>query len=127
MSAGKFDRDGRYQSDANRVYRCSHQPETTGIVLGARGNDHALGQVTPGLGSLTLRVSKRSLGVIPRTVLIRLTGPATGLRGDYQGAGTLHRVVVFRKGRYDFYQPGMTGFYAGIACVIVNKQPEVLR
>jgi len=127
MSAGKFDRDGRYQSDVGNVYRCRPQPETSKARLNNRTNLYALGSVTPGLGSLKLVSPVTALGLSPRAVIVRLTGSIPASRGDYEGVGTLLRIVVFRLAVYDLYQVGGTGNYLGISCVIDRKQPEVLR
>ncbi len=127
MSAGKFDLDGKYESDQGNVYRCRPQPETKGLALGGVANAYPTGVVTAGLGSVTLTKSKRSLGVIPRTVTVRLTANGTGEQGDYEGEGSSHVVVVFNPAVYSDYAIGATGTYLGIACVLDFKQPEVLR
>jgi len=127
MSAGKFERNGKYESDVGNVYRCRPQPETRIMRLGGRFNGYPPGALTPGLGSLTLRRSARSQGVIPRYVIVRLTGPMPSVRGDYLGVGTTHKVVVFRLSSFLFYGVGTVGTYLGAACVLHYKQPEVLR
>jgi len=127
MSAGKFDLDGKYESDAGNVYRCRPQPETKALALDSVTNAYPSGAVTAGLGSVTLTKSKRSLGVIPRTVTVRLTANGTGEQGDYEGEGTSHVVVVFNPTAYAGYAIGDAGTYLGIACVLDFKSPEVLR
>ena len=127
MSAGKFDLAGKYESDAGNIYRCRPQPETKDLALGGAANAYPAGAITAGLGSVTLTKSKRSLGVIPRTVTVRLTADGAGDQGDYEGEGTSHVVVVFNPTVYAGYAIGDTGTYLGIACVLDFKQPEVLR
>jgi len=127
MSAGKFDLDGKYESDAGNVYRCRPQPETKGLTLSTDANAYPAGAITAGLGSVTLTKSKRSLGVIPRTVTVRLTADGTGEQGDYEGTGTSHVIVVFNPTLFAGYSIGDTGTYLGIACVLDFKSPEVLR
>ena len=127
MSAGKFDLNGKYQSDADNVYRAKPQPETAGLSLGGVANAYPAGTITPGLGSITLTKSKRSLGVIPRTVTVRFTADGTGATSDYEGEGTSQVVVVFNPTVYAGYEIGDTGTYLGIACVLDFKSPEVLR
>jgi len=127
MSAGKFDLDGKYESDAGNVYRCRPQPETKALSLDSVSNAYPAGAVTAGLGSVTLTKSKRSLGVIPRTVTVRLTADGTGAVGDYEGEGTSHVVVVFSPTAYTSYAIGDAGTYLGVACVLDFKSPEVLR
>jgi len=127
MSAGKFDLDGKYESDAGNVYRCRPQPETKAMSLDAATNAYPTGTITAGLGSVTLTKSKRSLGVIPRTVTVRLTADGAGNQGDYEGEGTSHVVVVFDPVKFTGYAIGDTGTYLGIACVLDFKSPEVLR
>jgi len=127
MSAGKFDLAGKYESDEGNVYRCRPQPETKGLTLATNANAYPTGAITAGLGSITLTKSKRSLGVIPRTVTVRLTADGTGDQGDYEGEGTSHVVVVFNPTVYAGYAIGDVGTYLGIACVLDFKQPEVLR
>jgi len=127
MSAGKFDLNGKYQSDADNVYRAKPQPETAGLSLGGVANAYPAGTITAGLGSITLTKSKRSLGVIPRTVTIRFTADGTGETADYEGDGTSQVVVVFNPTVWAGYAIGDTGTYLGIACVLDFKQPEVLR
>ena len=127
MSAGKFDLDGKYESDVGNIYRCRPQPETKALTLDAATNAYPAGGISAGLGSVTLTKSKRSLGVIPRTVTIRLTADGTGGQSDYEGEGTSHVVVVFDPVKFTGYAIGDTGTYLGIACVLDFKQPEVLR
>ena len=127
MSAGKFDLDGKYESDAGNVYRCRPQPETALMAIGGVTNAYPAGAITAGLGSVTLTKSKRSLGVIPRTVTVRLTEDGTGERADYEGEGTSHVVVVFNPTVFAGYAIGESGLYLGIACVVDFKSPEVLR
>jgi len=127
MSAGKFDLDGKYESDAGNVYRCRPQPETKAMSLDSVTNAYPAGAITAGLGSITLTKSKRSLGVIPRTVTVRLTADGTGEQGDYEGEGTSQVVVVFNPTVFAGYAIGDTGTYLGIACVLDFKSPEVLR
>jgi len=127
MSAGKFDLSGKYESDAGNVYRCRPQPETKDLTVDGVANAYPAGAITAGLGSLTLTKSKRSLGVIPRTVTVRFTADGTGNTGDYEGEGTSHVVVVFNPTVYAGHAIGEIGTYLGIACVLDFKQPEVLR
>jgi len=127
MSAGKFDLDGKYESDAGNVYRCRPQPETKAMTIDGVVNAYPSGAITAGLGSVTLTKSKRSLGVIPRSVTVRLTANGTGERADYEGIGTSHVVVVFNPSVFAGYAIGETGLYLGIACVLDFKSPEVLR
>jgi len=127
MSAGKFDLDGKYESDAGNVYRCRPQPETKALALDSVVNAYPAGTITAGLGSVTLTKSKRSLGVIPRTVTVRFTEDGTGDQGDYEGDGTSHVVVVFNPTTFAGYAIGDTGTYLGIACTLDFKSPEVLR
>ena len=127
MSAGKFDRDGKYLSNVGNVYRCRPQLETKGLILGGFSNSYPIPAPTAGVGSVALRASRRSLGVLPRSVSVRLLADGTGPTGDYEGLGTLHRVVVFRSARYNQYTVGVTGTYLGIACEVVSRQPEIVR
>jgi len=127
MSAGKFDLDGKYGSDAGNIYRCRPQPETKDMTLGGESNAYPAGAITAGLGSLTLTKSRRALGIIPRSVTVRMTAAPTGGQADYEGIGTSHNVVVFDQAQFDAYGIGDTGTYLGTAVVIDFKQPEVLR
>jgi hypothetical protein len=127
VSAGKFDLAGKYESDEGNVYRCRPQPETKALSLASVTNAYPTGAITAGLGSVTLTKSKRSLGVIPRSVTVRLTADGAGGQSDYEGEGTSHVVVVFDPAAYAGYAIGDTGTYLGIACVLDFKQPEVLR
>ena len=127
MSAGKFDLDGKYESDVGNIYRCRPQPETKALALDSVANAYPTGAITAGLGSVTLTKSKRSLGVIPRTVTVRFTADGTGETADYEGDGTSQVVVVFNPTVWAGYAIGDTGTYLGIACVLDFKQPEVLR
>jgi len=127
MSAGKYDLNGKYESDEGNIYRCRPQPETKALNLDTVENAYPTTAITAGLGSVTLTKSKRSLGVIPRTVTVRLTADGAGETGDYEGEGTSHVIVVFNPTVYAGYAIGDTGTYLGIACVLDFKQPEVLR
>ena len=127
MSAGKFDLNGKYESDVGNVYRCRPQPETKDMALGGASNAYPADAITAGLGSLTLTKSRRSLGVIPRSVTVRMTADPTGGQADYEGEGTSHNVVVFDQATFTAYSIGDTGTYLGTAVVLDFKQPEVLR
>ncbi len=127
MSAGKFDLDGKYESDVGNVYRCRPQPETKALTLDGTANAYPSGNVTAGIGSITLTKSKRSLGVIPRTVTIRLTADPTGEQGDYEGEGTSFVIPVFDPATWQTYSIGDVGTYLSTACVCDFKAPEQIR
>ncbi len=127
MSAGKFDLDGKYESDAGNVYRCRPQPETAGLTLDSTANAYPSGAVTAGLGSITLTKSRRALGIIPRTVTVRMTATPTGNVGDYEGEGTSHVVPVFDPATWASYAIGQVGTYLGVAVVCDFKTPELQR
>ena len=127
MSAGKFDLSGKYESDVGNIYRCRPQPETKDMALVAETNAYPAGAITAGLGSLTLTKSRRALGIIPRSVTVRMTADPTGGQADYEGEGTSHNVVVFDPAQFATYAIGDVGTYLGTAVVLDFKQPEVLR
>jgi len=127
MSAGKFDLTARYFSDAGRSYRCKSQPETRQLRFGATSNPGAALALTPGLGSLSLTASRRGLGLFPRFVIIRMVTDPPAPRGDYEGVGTRHRVVVFRLSRFTLWAEGQVGTYLGADCVLDRKVPETVR
>lgn len=127
MSAGGFDRDGKYESGAGNVYRCRPQPETSALTIGGEVNSYPAGAVSAGLGTLRLSAGNRELGVVPRRVKIRWTAAPTGAQADYGGIGSSFIVPVFDPLQFEAYTEGQTGTYLGVACVLDKKFPEIVN
>jgi len=127
MSAGTFDRGGKYQADSGRVYRCRPQVETRLLTVKGKVNRYSSSPLTPGIGSLSLTTSRRSLGIAPRTVYIRFTETPGGDVEDYEGPSSRLKVVVFLLNVFTSYEVGAPGRYLGVNCVIDSKQSETLR
>lgn len=127
MSAGAFDRDGKYEAGNGTVYRCRPQPETQDLTLASVANSYPAGAVTPGVGTLKISKGKRELGVVPRTVTVRFTADPTGPQGDYLGEGSSLIIPVFDPGVWDDYAEGQIGTYLGTAVVCDRKSPELVN
>jgi hypothetical protein len=127
MSAGGFV-TGRYEDNSGNVWRVRVQPESAGLTLGGEANDFPAGTPTAGLPTLKQKLlSRRGLGLTMRSVQVEFTADGTGATGDYLGTGTRHNIPVFDPAVWDAYDNGQTGTYLGVACVFVNKSPEVIR
>jgi len=124
MSAGSFDLNGKYESDAGQVYRCRPQPETSAMTLGGEANAYPAGAVTAGIGSVSLSKGNRQLGVVPRRVKVRWTAAPTGPVADYGGIGSTFVVPVFDPATFAAYSEGDTGTYLSTACVVDKKFGE---
>lgn len=127
MSAGKFDLNGKYESDGGQVYRCKPQPESKALSLASSPNAYPAGALTAGVGSIELRKSRRSLGVVPRSVVVRWTADGSGAQADYEGEGASFTVPVFDPSVWAGYNVGDVGTYLGVACVLDFKNPELTR
>lgn len=127
MSAGAFE-DGKYeQSGSTFIWPCRVQPETKGLTLNAVANAYPAGDVT--LNLPTLEISKRgrrSFGVIPRVVTVRLTADGTGAQAEYT-SGSQYTVPVFQQSVWDGYGKQQTGTYLGIACEFVGKSSQEVK
>lgn len=124
MSAGIFDLNGKYESDAGNVYRCRPQEETSELTVGATTNSYPAGAIDGGLGTLRLSAGNRELGVIPRRVKVRWTAAPSGAVADYEGIGSTFIVPVFDPAQYAAMTEGASGTYLGVACVLDKKFPE---
>lgn len=124
MSAGPFDLDGKYESEAGFVYRCRPQEETSELTIGATTNTYPAGAVDGGLGTLRLSAGNRELGVIPRRVKVRWTAAPSGAQADYGGIGSTFLVPVFNPTQFAAMTEGASGTYLGVACVLDKKFPE---
>lgn len=127
MSAGSFDLEGKYESDSGNVYACRPQPESAELTLDGTANAYPAGDVDGDLGTLTLRKTRRSFGVVPRTVTVRFTADPGGPQADYLGEGSTLSIPVFTPAAYAAYGLGQTGTYLGTAVSFVSKSPELVR
>lgn len=119
MSNGVFV-TGRYETDGGDIVPIRVQPETLAAVLGTP-NASAGTAVTPGLPSAQVSQSKRALGINARTVSIKFAPGAEP--ADYK-AGTVLRVPVTTKARFDALSKGSTVTYLTVTGEVAGKSPE---
>jgi hypothetical protein len=124
MSAGQFI-DTLYQADSGLVFPTRLQPETELAQLNGTVNDAPAGPVTPGAPYLRVRVGKRSRGLQPRYVIVKMTANPAGQYADYQGLGTSHKIVVGNPAVFSGLSKGQEATYLGTACIITRVVGEV--
>jgi len=122
MSAGAFE-NGRYQLDNGDVARCRAQPESKALAYSSATNAYTTDAVTRP-GRVRLRQSKRSFGVIARSITVRL--PATGQPTGYK-PGSLLTIPIFTTAFYDALALAEEVTYLGVNCELVSRSPEIIR
>lgn len=119
MSSGVFT-ISRYETDLGDVAPIKVQPETLAATLGTV-NAGATGTPTPGFPSAQTSQSKRALGVNARTVSIKF---APGAEPADYAPGSVLRVPVLTKARFDALSKGSAVTYLGSTGEVAGKSPE---
>lgn len=122
MSSGVFV-SARYETDEGNVVPMRVQPETLAAVLGT-ANASATGPVEVGFPSAQVSQSKRALGINARTVTIKF--PAGAEPPDY-APGTILRVPVMTKARFDALSKTSAVTYQGVPGEVAGKSPEKIN
>jgi len=119
MSAGAFVLTN-YETDNGAVVPIKLQPETLQATFGGGANTPPSGTPDAGYPSATVSGSKRSIGIHPRTVTIRITG---GLPLGYLNNQT-HRIPCLTEAAYTAATKGAAAGYLGGTGTVVGKSPE---
>jgi hypothetical protein len=127
MSAGSFSLT-RYASSYNpaNIHPIRVQPETLlAVTIGATPvtNTVPTGAVNNPISAIVSR-SKRSRGLMPRSIRIRLTG--TPVPATY-AAGSVTTIPVLQEAFYNACALGVTITYLGSTWTVVGRSPELAR
>lgn len=124
MSAGQFI-DSLYQANSGMVFPCRVQPETELAQLNGDVNDAPAGPVTTGAPFIKIRPGKRTLGLQPRYVMVKMLANPEGQYADYQGIGTSHRITVLSPTVFAGLSKGQAATYLGTSCRITRVVGEI--
>ena len=100
------------------------QPETLAADLGAT-NDPPDGAINVDF-SVAISRGRRSLGIHPRFVTLRLGETSGDVPSGYKPGGTL-RVPVLTKALFDSITKGETVTYQGKSMTVASKTPETVK
>lgn len=118
---GQFSQ-AKYESSVGTfIYPIKLQPETLAFEAGGQINTEAAGSITANLPSATVSKSRRSIGVHPRTVSIKVT--STGVNAN-NAVGTIIQIPIVSKVAFAAYKKGDTGTYQDDAVKVVGKNEE---
>jgi len=121
MSAGAFDLVS-YRSDDGKNIPARVQPETLQATFGGTINAAPTGAPDAGYPSVVISKSKRSHGIHPRTVTVRITA---GLPAGYLSPGSFV-IPCMNTAAYTAATKGAVAGYLGGTGVVVGKSPEVI-
>jgi len=119
MSAGAFVLTS-YETDAGTLVPIKLQPETLQATFGGGLNAAPTGAPAAGYPSATVSGSKRSIGIHPRTVTVRIT---SGLPLGYLNNQT-YRIPCLSEAAYIAAVKGAAAGYLGGTGTVVGKSPE---
>jgi hypothetical protein len=119
MSAGRFELVA-YETDAGVLVPARVQPETLLATFGGTVNAPATGSPAPGYPSIIISKSKRSNGIHPRTVTVRINA---GLPDGYVVPGTF-TIPCMNEAAYTSATKGAAAGYLGGTGKVVGKSPE---
>lgn len=122
MSSGVFT-SALYSTDNADLVNIRVQPETLAAVLGT-ANAGATGTPSPGFPSAQVSQSRRAIGINARTVSIRF---ASGSEPAGYKPGTVLRVPVMTKARYDALSKGSSVTYLTVIGTVAGKSPEKIN
>lgn len=112
----------KYESSVGTfIFPIKVQPETIAFEAGGQVNSEPSGSITANLPSAVVSKSRRSIGVHPRTVSVKVT--ATGVTAN-NAVGTIIQIPVLSKAAYAAYKKGDTGIYQGDTVRVVGKNEE---
>lgn len=118
---GQFTNAKYEASEGTFIFPIKVQPETIAFEAGGQVNSLPAGDVTANLPSATVSKSRRSIGVHPRTVSVKVT--STGVTAN-NAVGTVIQIPIFSKSAYAAYKKGDTGTYNDDAVTVVGKNGE---
>lgn len=118
---GQFSNVGYESSVGTFIFPIKVQPETLAVAFNSVANAAPAGAITANLPSAIISRSRRSIGVHPRTVSVKVT--ATGV-GANNALGTIIQIPVLTKAAYAAYTKGQTGTYQDDTVKVVGKTEE---
>ena len=121
MSSGAFDLVN-YRTDDGVLIPIKIQPETAEATFGGAINSSPPGAPSSGYPSALVSGSRRSIGIHPRTVTIRITA---GLPAGYL-ANQSYRIPCLNDTAYASATKGAAAGYLGGSGKVVSKSPEVI-
>lgn len=121
MSAGAF-LITNYRTDNDILVPIRIQPETAQATFGGSINAAAAGSPSAGYPSATVSGSKRSIGIHPRTITVRITA---GLPVGYLNNQT-YKIPCLNSTVYLAAVKGAAAGYLGGTGTIVGKSPEAI-
>lgn len=124
MSAGPFI-DSRYEADSGLVFPTRVQPETELAQLNGTVNDAPSTAITAGAPYLNIRKNKRSRGLQPRYVRVKLTSAPTGQYADYIGVGASYQIPVLNPTVFAGLAKGQAVTYLGATGIITRVVGEI--
>lgn len=119
--AGPFSIAKYESSEGTFVYKIKVQPETIAASFGSTSNAEPSGARTPFLPSAVISRSRRSIGVHPRTVSVKVT--ATGVSAA-NAVNSIIQIPILSKATYAAIVEGAVGVYQGDTIVVVTRHPE---
>ncbi len=123
MSAGAF-LDTAYETDAGEIFPCRVQPETVAASFAGTANSAPGGPVPAGRPTVRVRQGKRSFGIIPRTITLKLPSGGTPPPG-YTGNNLV--VPILTASLYAATGKNATVTYLGATWRVASKSPEIIR
>lgn len=119
MSSGSFV-NSFYTSDSSLIHPIKVQPETLAATIDATPNAGAAGPATSDI-SVSVSSSRRSIGLHPRTISVRLDSAPAGYSGVNFTVPVPNPAVWTAAGK------GSAVNYLGIVGTVTAKAPEVSR
>ena len=119
--AGPFSIAKYESSEGTFIYKIKVQPETIAASFGSTSNAEPSGARTAFLPSAVVSRSRRSIGVHPRTVSVKVT--ATGVSAA-NAVNSILQIPILSKASYAAIKEGDVGVYQGDTIVVVTRHPE---
>lgn len=114
--------NSKYESSIGTfVYPIKVQPETLAFEAGGQINTAPAATTTANLPSATVSKSRRSIGVHPRTVSVKVT--STGVNAA-NAVNSIIQIPILSKVAYAAFKKGDTGTYQDDAVIVVGKNEE---
>lgn len=114
--------DAKYESSVGTfIFPIRVQPETIAASFGSQTNVEPSGSITANLPSATVSKGRRTIGIHPRTVSVKVT--STGVIAS-NAVGTIIAIPVLSKATYAAIAKSQTGVYQGDAIKVVGKTEE---
>lgn len=123
MSAGVFVKR-RIQLADGAVQKIRIQPETETLEFGGAANAGSTDPLEVNPFTVALRKSRRSFGIHPQGINIKLTADGTGKTQEYK-AGSTYFIPSLTNSFHGSVEEDAVGTYQGIACQVVSIVSEV--